>query len=71
MAGPVPQVSKLYPDVQFPVRRGTPSISPLVTWDHEEIWHVVNDFTDVSNCYNGKYGTFLVLCVNSRRDCSE
>jgi hypothetical protein len=67
MAGPVPQVSKLYPAVQFPVSRGTPSISPLVSWNHTDDWHILDDVTVVSNCCNGyhekkiiKYGTFLL-----------
>ena len=53
MAGPVPQVSKLYPAVHFPVSRGTPSISPLVNWEHTENWHILDDVTVVSNCCNG------------------
>lgn len=28
--------SKLYPPVSFPVSRGTPMISPVVKWNHEE-----------------------------------
>jgi hypothetical protein len=70
MAGLTPQVSKLYPAVQFPVSRGTPSISPLVSWDHTENWHVINDFTVVSNCSNitmrnkeDKCGKFVLLYV--------
>ncbi|PSN47305.1 Fatty acid synthase [Blattella germanica] len=31
-----PQVKELYPPVQLPVSRGTPSISPLIQWDHSE-----------------------------------
>lgn len=26
-------MAKLYPEVSFPVSRGTPSISPLATWE--------------------------------------
>lgn len=29
-----PQVSKLYPPIEFPVGRGTPMISPYVRWKH-------------------------------------
>lgn len=36
----MPQVSKLYPPVQFPVSKGTPSISPLVRWDYSQDWYV-------------------------------
>ncbi|XP_032674560.1 fatty acid synthase-like isoform X2 [Odontomachus brunneus] len=31
-----PQISNLYPPIQFPVSRGTPMISPLVRWNHSE-----------------------------------
>lgn len=33
-------IEKLYPAVQFPVSRGTPTISPLVRWDHTEDWFI-------------------------------
>ncbi|XP_062126451.1 fatty acid synthase [Drosophila sulfurigaster albostrigata] len=33
-------VSKLYPKVDFPVSRSTPSISSLIRWDHSEDWFV-------------------------------
>lgn len=29
-------VSKLYPEIEFPVSRGTPMISSLIRWDHSE-----------------------------------
>jgi len=29
-------ISKLYPAVNFPVSRGTPMISPIIKWNHEE-----------------------------------
>ncbi|XP_053392677.1 fatty acid synthase-like [Mercenaria mercenaria] len=31
---------KLIPAVSFPVPRGTPMVSPLVTWDHSQHWNV-------------------------------
>ncbi|KAE8745684.1 hypothetical protein FOCC_FOCC007568, partial [Frankliniella occidentalis] len=31
-----PKVSSLYPDVDFPVPRGTPSLAPLVLWSTDE-----------------------------------
>ncbi|KAH8409664.1 hypothetical protein KR222_001306 [Zaprionus bogoriensis] len=33
-------VANLYPKVQFPVSRSTPSISSLIRWDHSEDWFV-------------------------------
>lgn len=31
---------KLYPEIKFPVSRGTPMLSPLVKWEHTEDWFV-------------------------------
>lgn len=31
---------KLYPNVDFPVSRGTPMISPLIRWEHSNDWFV-------------------------------
>uniref|UniRef100_T1P9U1 Fatty acid synthase n=1 Tax=Musca domestica TaxID=7370 RepID=T1P9U1_MUSDO len=33
-------VENLYPQIEFPVSRGTPGISSLVRWDHSENWFV-------------------------------
>ncbi|XP_072934611.1 fatty acid synthase-like [Epargyreus clarus] len=38
MVGFVPKVSVLYPKIDFPVSTGTPMLSHLVEWAHEEIW---------------------------------
>lgn len=40
-------LSKLYPPIQFPVSRGTPMISPLIKWNHEE-----NHFVPHFDSYN-------------------
>lgn len=32
---------KLYPDVKFPVSRGTPMISSHIKWKHDKEWHVM------------------------------
>ena len=37
-----PQLHKLYPDIQYPVSRGTPMISPLVRWEHSDDWYVTS-----------------------------
>ncbi|XP_043485866.1 fatty acid synthase-like [Polistes fuscatus] len=34
---------KLYQRVPYPVSRETPSISPLVRWEHSSDWHVASD----------------------------
>jgi hypothetical protein len=42
-----PQLANLYPEVQYPVSRGTPMISPLVRWEHSEEWHVMKYVAEV------------------------
>lgn len=37
-----PNCSKLYPKIKFPVSRGTPAISPLIRWDHQDDWFVIS-----------------------------
>ncbi|XP_066594557.1 fatty acid synthase [Prorops nasuta] len=37
-----PDVAKLYPDIEFPVSRGTPMISPHVKWEHSDDWFVTS-----------------------------
>ncbi|PSN47327.1 hypothetical protein C0J52_04406 [Blattella germanica] len=43
LMGLSPQLKELYPPVQLPVSRGTPSISPLVRWDHCDSWYTVGE----------------------------
>lgn len=33
-------MQNLYPKINYPVSRGTPSISPLIKWNHSEDWFV-------------------------------
>lgn len=35
-----PEVSRLYPTIAYPVPRGTPMISPLIGWDHDQTYEV-------------------------------
>ncbi|KAJ9584288.1 hypothetical protein L9F63_021357, partial [Diploptera punctata] len=44
--GLMPQVKELYPPVELPVSRGTPSISPFVRWDHSVQRLTVTDLLD-------------------------
>ncbi|XP_063925092.1 fatty acid synthase-like [Zophobas morio] len=37
--GHLPQVHKLYPQVEFPVSTGTSMISPSIQWNHEKSWY--------------------------------
>lgn len=32
------RTDRLYPEIEFPVSRGTPIISPLIKWNHSEDW---------------------------------
>lgn len=36
------QIDTLYPQIEFPVSRGTPMIAPLIKYDHEENWSIPN-----------------------------
>ncbi|XP_006825595.1 fatty acid synthase-like [Saccoglossus kowalevskii] len=47
-------INKLFPDVQYPVMRNTPSIAPLIHWDHTQQWYVpkAKDFSTGSGQSN-------------------
>lgn len=36
--GMSPNIQSLYPQVTFPVSRGTPSLNNLPLWDHKQQW---------------------------------
>ena len=38
MDGFNPKLEVLYPKIEFPVSTGTPSLSHLVEWVHQEQW---------------------------------
>ena len=38
--------SALHPSVAFPVSCGTPMISPVIHWDHEQDWNVPKDLLE-------------------------
>ncbi|XP_063988124.1 fatty acid synthase-like isoform X2 [Diachasmimorpha longicaudata] len=40
--GVQPAIWELYPEIKFPVSRGTPMISPLIKWEHSEDWFVTS-----------------------------
>lgn len=44
LAGQEPEVSALYPEVAFPVPRGTASLAQLATWQHDDTTY--NDTLD-------------------------
>ncbi|XP_065215656.1 fatty acid synthase-like [Planococcus citri] len=39
-AGCVPKLNVLYPPVEFPVSKSTPTIASLIKWQHDEQWSV-------------------------------
>lgn len=41
-------LSVIYPLPVFPVSRGTPSIAPLISWNHEETWSIQKYYISVS-----------------------
>jgi len=40
-AGLQPKIENLYPPINYPVSKGTPSLQPLVEWDHTDNWDVI------------------------------
>uniref|UniRef100_A0A6P7GXA3 Fatty acid synthase-like n=1 Tax=Diabrotica virgifera virgifera TaxID=50390 RepID=A0A6P7GXA3_DIAVI len=44
-----PQLAKLYPEVSFPVSRGTRMISPFIKWEHTRDWFVPSYDIDLNN----------------------
>jgi fatty acid synthase len=46
-------VARLYPEVEFPVSRGTPMISPLIKWDHSDEYFVMK-FADQKSRRSGE-----------------
>lgn len=45
-AGLQPKIENLYPPISYPVSRGTPSLQPLIEWDHSDEWEIVTFFED-------------------------
>ena len=42
------KLSNLYPNIEFPVSRSTPMISPLIKWQHDEQWPMGKLRTDMT-----------------------
>lgn len=61
-----PSIEKFYPSVQFPVSRGTQSLSPLVKWDHSQSW-LVTQYPEYFNPSSN--ADFTVKCdINEAED---
>lgn len=48
------QIGQLYPEVEYPVARGTPMIAPLVTYDHQQNWSVPKFSASKKNSFERK-----------------
>lgn len=50
-AGLHPKIENLYPPISYPVSRGTPSLQPLVEWNHSDDWPIITflDYTVTSS----------------------
>lgn len=40
------KLENLYPPINYPVSRGTPSLQPLVEWEHSDDWTVISFIDD-------------------------
>ena len=59
----------LYPKVSYPVSRGTPMISPMIQWDHEQSWDVPTLDQLQSSGAGGKTGcVFEINCSEDSPD---
>ncbi|XP_054154157.1 fatty acid synthase-like [Oppia nitens] len=55
-----PKISKLYPKIAYPVKRGTQSLGSLVRWDHSDSWLV----TLYPDYFNNKSQSELTIEVD-------
>ncbi|XP_050421854.1 fatty acid synthase-like [Adelges cooleyi] len=62
-AGLQPKLENLYPAIDYPVSRGTPSLQPLVEWDHSNDWHVCN-FIETETSASGE----VILDIDVEKD---
>ncbi|KAK7602868.1 hypothetical protein V9T40_006842 [Parthenolecanium corni] len=46
IAGCQPDVNAIFPTLEYPAPRGTPSISPLATWDHSLVCTTISPMAD-------------------------
>jgi len=53
-----PKINELYPTIQYPVSRGTPSIFGLPFWDHTEKWS--DEFYEFVSTYFGFLTSLLI-----------
>nr|XP_006825449.1 PREDICTED: fatty acid synthase-like [Saccoglossus kowalevskii] len=61
------KINKLFPEVQYPVMRNTPSIAPLIHWDHSQQWHVpkARDFSTGSGQSNAMVSHIIDVSPSS------
>ncbi len=58
MSSAAPKVARLYPDVEFPVPRGTPSLAELVSWKEDgpptSVHTLIDEVSTVSDGRNSQ-----------------
>lgn len=63
----------IYPPPEYPVSRGTPSLAPLVYWNHEETWPINTHYSNVSfnyTQYNIIYYSYVLWFLVKFRLCT-
>lgn len=58
-------LAKLYPEIQYPVSRGTPMISPLISWEHSVKKFHVKQFGKIEDGTK-KSETTVTIDINSK-----
>lgn len=46
-----PTIQEIYPSIEFPVSRGTPSVYSLSFWDHSENWSYLHSLNALVSTY--------------------
>lgn len=62
MEGYYPKIETLYPKIEFPVSTGTPMLSHLVEWAHNEKWYG-NMINIIINNYYHNYVVKLIELI--------
>ena len=63
IAGCQPDVNAIYPKVEYPVPRGTPTIANFATWEHMDDWGTLDPFQVIDRSSNVNNGKFVHLLI--------
>lgn len=61
-------LSKLYPSVEYPVGKGTSTLTDLVRWNHTEVWKYFDE-EDKLHAMMGNKEYEITLASEEFRDC--